>query len=205
MSSQYRIYSGDYSTQDDVAPPVNPMMTPSKAHVMTLPPFTPPTDDRLHSNPITLTTTAQPTSTHSSEPHPLTVSSTSASNSLSTTQQGLPTFSNKYWTNELARAKEKAQEINQPVSEGFATGWVGGASNKGKMKEKKFSMHESGRSSKEDDEQIVCSISAVVKFSKNVMTFYRIHWKCQKQYLYSCHQVASCHLFHLLLASCRRR
>jgi len=118
---------------------------------MTLPPFTHPTDDRLHSNPITLTTTAQPTSTHSSEPRPLTVSSTSTSSSLSTAQQNLPT---SYWTNELTRVKEKSQESGQPVSEGFTTGWVGGALNKGKMKEKKFSMHESGHSSKED-EQIV--------------------------------------------------
>ena len=137
-------------------PPVNPLVTPSKAHVMTLPPFTPPTDDRLHSNPITLTTTARPSSTHTSEPHPLTTaaattSMTSTSNSLSTTQQSLTT--SLPWTNELARVKEKPHNSGRPVSEGFTTGWVGGASSTGKIKEKKFAMHEG--SSHGADEQIV--------------------------------------------------
>lgn len=115
---------------------------------MTLPAFTPQTDDRLHSEPITLTTTAQPTSAHSSEPRPLTAA---ASTSKSDSQQNLLT-SYKPWTNELANVKEKSRDVSQPVTEGFATGRVGGASNKGKIKEKKFSMHDS---SKGDDEQIV--------------------------------------------------
>ena len=118
---------------------------------MTLPLVTPPIDDRLHSNPIAMTTTGQSTSTHSSEPHPLSATATmsaTTSSELSNTQQG----SNKFWTNELARVKEKSQDMNQPVTEGFATGWVGGAGSKGKIKEKKHSKHESLRV---DDEQIV--------------------------------------------------
>ena len=47
--------------------------------------------------------------------------------------------------------KEKSQDIGQIVSEGFTTGWVGGASSKGKMKEKKYTIHES----KGEDEHIV--------------------------------------------------
>ena len=54
--------------------------------------------------------------------------------------------------------KEKPQDISQPVTvvaEGFTTGWVGGASSKGKMKEKKYTKHES----KADDEHIVRIVS----------------------------------------------
>ena len=124
------------------------MLTPYKAHIMTLPPVTPPTDDRLHSNPITMTTTAQPMSTH--KPHPLAaIASTTTSNSLSTTQQGL-FASRELCTNETSRLKENLQDSGQPVSEGFTAGWVGGAS--GKIKEKKHSLHESHKG---DDEQIV--------------------------------------------------
>lgn len=116
---------------------------------MTLPLVTPPIDDRLHSNPIAMTTTGQSTSTHGSEPHPLSATAAETKSSeLSNTQQS----SNKLWTNELARVKEKSQDMNKPVTEGFATGWVGGAGSKGKIKEKKHSKHESLRV---DDEQIV--------------------------------------------------
>ena len=68
--------------------------------------------------------------------------------SLSSTAPGLLS-SNVLSTSEVARVKEKPQDVTQPISEGFSTGWVGGAS--GKIKEKKYSMHEGNK----DDEQIV--------------------------------------------------
>ena len=162
---------------------------------MTLPPVTPPTDDRLHLNPVTMTTTAQPTSTHSSEPHPLATAASMNASSLSSTAPGL-LASNIFSTSEVARVKEKPQDVNQPVSKGFTTGWVGGASRK--IKEKKYSMHEGNK----DDEQIV-RFDVCENFID--VDFYRIRWKCQRPYLFSYHRVASYRPLHLLLPSCRRR
>ena len=157
---------------------------------MTLPPVMPPTDDRLRSNPIAMvTTTAQLSSTHSSkQPYPLTASSSS-----STQQSSLTT--NTPWTNELTRAKEKSPDISQLVNESFTTGWVGGASSKGKMKEKKYSTHES----KGDDEYIVrlnsCEILSYVTWceflesngnAKSCTPSVIIQWKATIFFVYSC-------------------
>ena len=46
-------------------------------------------------------------------------------------------------------------DVGKSASDSFVTGWVGGAGSTGKMKEKKFSMHDSSRSDK-DGEQVVC-------------------------------------------------
>ena len=90
-------------------------------------------------------TIAQPTTTHSSEPHPQAALNTLC---LSSTAPGL-LASNVLGTSEKARVKEKPQDVNQPVSEDFTTGLVGVAS--GKIMEKKHSMHQGNN----DDGQIV--------------------------------------------------
>lgn len=62
------------------------------------------------------------------------------------------------WTNELVKVKEKLPaDVGKSANDSFVTGWVGGAGSKGKIKEKKFSMHESSRSDK-DDEPVVCEL-----------------------------------------------
>ena len=138
-------------------------MTPSRADIITLPSAVPPTTDvHTYPNPITITTTTQPMSLHSSESHPHT-SSTPILSSAGLQYSGLQPFEQP-WTNELTKVKEKPPaEMGKSASDSFVTGWVGGAGSKGKMKEKKYSMHEKSHSDM-GDEQVVCGI----QFSKEI-------------------------------------
>ncbi|XP_065889912.1 nuclear pore complex protein Nup153-like isoform X2 [Dysidea avara] len=139
--------------QSSAGPPVNPLVTPSRADIITLPSATPLTTDvHTYPNPIAVTTTSQPISLHSSGSHQHT-SNTSISSPAGQQYSGLQPFKQP-WTNELVKVKEKPMaDVGKSASDSFVTGWVGGAGSTGKMKEKKFSMHDSSRSDK-DGEQV---------------------------------------------------
>ena len=107
---------------------------------MTIPPVTFSACDHLHSNPVSITITDQPINRHCTEPHPLSAASINTSGSLPMADQC------------LNRVKEELQNISQLVSEGFASGWVGGASGRIKAKKLKYSIHKSNQG---NDKQIV--------------------------------------------------